>query len=672
VIFLLLICENAKMSYHSSNRSVKETGITMKLLTTCVLLILLPGMMLAQKSAVVQKKIETLYQEALELSQQGNSASSAMKLHEILNLDPNFYQAFFALADLSHESGKIDDEIGYLTKGLSLSEDGYIAGFKFLAEALYKKGEYLEALNRVEHYASLKKVLTPVEKLLLLSCRFSAEAINHPVSFLPVNPGDSINTTADEYWPSINAEANKLVFTRLETRDLNGERIQRPQEDFYCSQLDSAGWRKAKPLGAPINTDENEGAQTLSADGRLLIFTGCGRADGMGSCDLYISVNRNGSWTPPVNMGEPVNSGAWESQPSLSADGETLYFVSSRKGGVGNMDIWKAEKISYTPDGLPIYGHVTNVIELNSPGNDLSPFLHADGKTLYFATNGIPGLGGTDLFVSRMKNDLWTAPVNLGYPLNTNGNEDGLIVEISGERAWYSSNRNTANGRDIYYFSLPDSMRPEPVSYLRGIVLDANTGQKIKAEIRLTNLKYNKIVRTINRLENEGEFLVCLPSGYNYGLNITCEGYLFASENLSLVNGFSKSSPKMITINLHPIVAGAYTTLKNIFFETDSWLLKEESRSQLDEMARFMIQNPGVVMEIVGHTDRVGTEAYNLELSAKRAETVVTELKNRGIAPYRMKSRGAGFSSPIGDNASEEGRRANRRTEFFVKEVKKE
>jgi outer membrane protein OmpA-like peptidoglycan-associated protein len=451
--------------------------------------------------------------------------------------------------------------------------------------------------------------------------------------------------------------------------DQKGAAIQHPQEDFYYSIRDSNGWHKSIPLGMPVNTEENEGAQTLSADGRVLIFTGCGRADGVGSCDLYISVNQDGTWTVPVNMGEPVNSGAWESQPALSADGETLYFVSSRRGGKGNMDIWKAVKTAVSSSGLPLFGNVTNVSELNTSGNDLSPFVHADGKTLYFASNGRPGLGNNDLYMTRLKNDRWSAPVNLGYPINTNGNEEGLIVEISGKRAWFASNRNAANGKDIYYFNLPDSLRPEPVSYLRGVVLDAITGSKLKADILLSDLQSKKVVRSILSSENEGEFLVCLPSGINYSLTITRKGYLFSSENISLIDGFPKIRPKEIEVRLSPIVPGTKTTLNNIFFETNSWKLKEESTTQLIEITKFMNDNPGVVVEVVGHTDKVGTEGYNLELSRKRAVSVVQELVRRNIDPGRIRSRGAGFSSPVGDNTTEEGRSANRRTEFLVKEV---
>ncbi len=644
----------------------------MKLLYIIVSFILLSGALQAQNTTSVQKKVAALYNEALSLSQQGNSMKASQLLQGILKIDSTFYMAYFALADLNHEAGKPEAEILNLSKGLSKSGDAYPAGFKFLAELLYKKGEYVEALDQMEHFARLKKSLNPEEQLLLASCRFSVEAVKNPVGFQPSDPGDSINTSADEYWPSLNAETNELIFTRLVTRDANGLKINKPQEDFYLSSRDSSGWRKAVPLGYPVNTDENEGAQTLSADGRCLIFTGCGRADGIGSCDLYISINKNGHWTMPVNMGEPVNSGAWESQPCLSADGATLLFVSSRKGGMGKMDIWKAEKISVSQDGIPQFGNVSNLTELNTPGNDLSPFLHADGKTLYFASDGRPGLGGTDLFLTRKVYGKYSEPVNMGYPLNTKGNEEGLVVEVSGEKAWFTSDRNLAKGRDILFFTLSDSLRPDPVSYLKGEVSDAKTGKKLNSEVVLTNLVTNKIVSKITDAENDGTFLVCLPSGQNYGLSISRKGYLFFSENIPLVNGFTKERPKELKISLQPIVVGAYTSLKNIFFETNSWVLKAESQVQLDEMSRFMKINPTVSMEVVGHTDNVGTEAYNLELSRKRAEAVVVELKKREVEPYRLSSRGVGFSVPVGDNNTEEGRQANRRTVFIVKEVGRE
>ena len=641
----------------------------MKLLTVIVTFLLLSGTLCAQRSASLLKKVTALYAEALDCSQQGNATKSAALLKELVKIDPTYFMAYFALADLSHEAGDSEMEIGYLRQGLALSGDAYPAAYKFLAEGLFKNGIYAEALAAMGKFVKLKSTISPADQLLLESCRFSVQAQLHPLPFQPLNLGDSINTAAEEYWPSLNAAANELVFTRLETKSSAGKNLQHPQEDFYISRRDSVGWHKAVAIGPPVNTAENEGAQTLSADGKWLIFTGCGRSDGVGSCDLYISINRNGNWSMPVNMGEPVNSGAWESQPSISADGETLFFVSSRIGGKGKMDIWKACKTGISEDGFPLFGAVSNLAELNTAGNDLSPFLHADGKTIFYASDGKPGLGGSDLFTATLEGNHFKDPVNLGYPLNTHKNEEGLIVELSGERAWFSSDRNSERGKDLFHFVLPDSLRPAPVSYLKGVVKDAKTGLNIQAGIVLSDLTTGGVVRTISPAENEGEFLVCLPSGINYGLTISRKGYLFASENISLLDGFTQTRPKEIVVQLNPIVVGTATTLKNIFFETNSWKLKEESTTQLNEMTKFMQDNPGIVVEVVGHTDKVGTVGYNLELSRKRAESVVQALIQRKIDPGRITGRGAGFSEPVGDNTTEAGRSANRRTEFLVKEV---
>ncbi|MCE1199480.1 MAG: hypothetical protein LWW85_10970, partial [Marinilabiliales bacterium] len=317
---------------------------------TCLLLFMLWIVVCSAGKVDRQQKIGRLYEEALALSREGNSTAARQRLLTILQLDSLYAPACFALADLDHESGAVSDEIRWLKTGLRLSPDTYPPGYRFLAEMLYKKGDYAEALASIERYITFKGEGDPAVALLHASCRFSVEAMAHPLPFHPIDPGDSINTAMDEYWPSLNAEANHLVFTRL----VKGNQSKLAQEDFFETWKDSLGWHKALPMGPPIQTPENEGAQTLSADGS-------------------------------VNMGEPVNSGAWESQPSLSADGSRLFFVSSRAGGKGKMDLWMAEKVGTTEEGIPLFDRVSNVEALNTPGNEFSPFLHADGTTLYFA-----------------------------------------------------------------------------------------------------------------------------------------------------------------------------------------------------------------------------------------------------------------------------------------------
>ena len=622
----------------------------------------------AQYYKTLNKKTESLYNEAKNQAQTGDRVRAISLLNQILKNDPQFYMAYFGLADIYHGTGDSLHEKEALENGLKLSSDKFPNGYKFLAELLYAKAEYAEAWKNIEQFNRLKNPLTVAEKNLLESCRFAKSAVESPVSFHPENAGAAINSDEDDYWPSLNGEANTLVFTRLVTQDQNGRKNNYPQEDFYVSHKDSAGWQKATPLGPPVNTSENEGAQCISADGRLLFFTGCGRPDGLGSCDIYMSVRQKGKWSDPVNLGSPVNTSFWESQPSISADGKCLYFTSNRPGGKGKMDIWRAEKLGVSPEGLPLYGKVVNMESINTPGNELSPFIHADGKTLYFASDYWPGMGGKDLFFVSI--DSLKKPQNLGYPVNTSDDEEGLVVEVSGERAWYTSNSKGFGGRDIFTFLMPEALRPHPVSWVKGKVFDRKTEHLIPSDIVLNDLVDNTLVQHMYPFENEGEFLFCLPAGHNYGLNISKEGYLFHSENFNLLEKFSRYQPLTLNIALDPIEINKTTILKNIFFETDSSNLKPESIAQLKEIVDFMTKNSGLVIEIDGHTDMQGSESHNLILSGKRADAVVQYLIGKGVPSSRLRSKGYGYSVPVADNSTVAGRALNRRTEFKILENK--
>jgi len=625
---------------------------------------------IAQNVSSLQKRVNALYAEAKSSAQAGDRVKAISLLNQVLKSDPQFYMAFFGLSDIYHETKERQLERESLSKGLGIAANRYPNGYKFLAELMYSDAEYTEALKNMEHFRLLKNPLTPGEERLFTSCSFAVQAVANPVPFHPVNAGENINSTEEEYWPSLNAESNTLVFTRLVSRDKDGHKISYPQEDFFVSKKDSSGWQKATPMGQPINSGENEGAQCLSADGRLLFFTGCGRPGGLGSCDIYLSVRQNKGWSEPVNLGSPVNSGAWESQPSVSADGRWLFFVSNRPGGKGKMDIWRAEKNGVSPQGLPVYGKVVNLEALNTPGNELSPFIHADGKTLYFASDFWPGMGGNDLFFVQLDSTKRSVPTNLGYPINTSGNEEGLVVEVSGQGAWYTANNKGFGGRDIFTFQLPDAFKPQPVSWVKGRVTNHKTGKLILPDIVLNDLVTNRLVQHLYPFENEGEFLFCLPAGHNYGLNISKEGFLFHSENFNLLEIYNQQKPMRLNISLDPIEAGKTTILKNLFFDTDSFRLKSESKGQLREIVDFMTQNPRLVIEIGGHTDNQGSVSYNLILSGKRADAVVKSLVNMGVSSSRLKGKGYGLSIPVADNTTEEGRSKNRRTEFKILERK--
>jgi hypothetical protein len=397
-----------------------------------------------------------------------------------------------------------------------------------------------------------------------------------------------------------------------------------------------------------------------------MFFTGCNRPGGMGACDIYFSAFSDGKWSLPANVGPPINTNRWESQPSISSDGNTLFFSSSRHGGKGGKDIWYARLNNKNQWSEPV-----NMTNVNTDGDEMSPFIHFDGKSLYFASDGHPGMGGFDLYMTRLLNDTtWSEPKNLGYPINTYNDELGLIIEAGGQKAYFSSTRDKSRGKDIFSFDLYESARPDPVSYMKGRVYDKETGSLLKADYQLTNLTTGKLV-VKNSTDESGNFLVCLPSGYNYGINVSKPGYLFFSENFTFEGIHTVLEPFIKKIILNPTRVGEKMLLANVFYEIDSWELKDESMTELNHLAELLSANKNLVMEIGGYTDSTGSNEYNLSLSEKRALSVVNYLVKKGISSERLTYKGYGNSSNLGDNVTIEGRKLNRRTEAKVVEMKK-
>ncbi|MBG0859029.1 MAG: PD40 domain-containing protein [Bacteroidales bacterium] len=499
------------------------------------------------------------------------------------------------------------------------------------------------------------------------NCEFAIEAMKKPVPFNPVSIGSAINTREDEYWPSITADGQTFMFTRQAYVNNFTGSYTKTQEDFFVSNFSGNEWQKANNAGEPLNTKENEGAQTLSSNGRYMYFTSCDRPGGIGSCDLYFSSFSNGRWSVPVNLGPPINTTYWESTPSVNADGTMLFFASNRPGGNGGKDIWYSAITKKGSWSQPV--NLGNTI--NTSGEEMSPFIHFDGKSLYFASDGLIGMGGFDIYLSRMNEDsTWTDPQNLGYPINTYTDDVGLVIESGGQKAYFSSLRDNTNGKDIFYFNLHESIRPDPVAYLKGKVSDKETGRLLIADYELINLTTNKVT-VKNTTDSDGSFLVCLPAGFNYGLNVSRPGYLFYSENFMFEGKHTVMEPFIKKINLSPAKVGEKMSLTNVFYEIDSWELKKESVSELNNLADLLKENKNLIVEIGGYTDATGTDQHNLGLSEKRALSVVNFLISKGIASDRLKYKGYGNTSPIGNNVTAEGRRLNRRTEAKVIGIKK-
>lgn len=495
---------------------------------------------------------------------------------------------------------------------------------------------------------------------------FADSAYKHPVNFKPINVGPGVNTDYDEYWPSLSIDETVLVFTRqISINPRNPSRSpESMQEDLFVSNFDfkKGQYGESMPLPGNVNSNLNEGAQCISADGKTCIITACNRPDGLGSCDLYIMFLRGNKWTDPENL-KSVNSTTWDSNPSLSADGKYLYFSSGRAGGYGKTDIWR---IAIDSKGNALSEAENLGPKVNTPYEELSPFIHPDGRTLYFASRGHPGMGDFDLFFSKQDaQGIWKTPVNLGYPINTMGEERSLIVNGRGDIAMFASSAGKRD-LDIYYFLLPEDIKPVTVTYVKGYVYDKVTNNRLQAKCQMIDIESGEEMVSLLSDALTGEYLVCLPVDRDYAFNVERSGYLLYSENFSLTNLKHPEDPVNMNIPLQPLADGVIVILKNIFFNFNSFDLLQDSYAELKVVVQYMKTNPKLKIEIGGHTDNVGTQAYNKTLSENRAKSVYDYLISKGIDKTRLSYKGYDFSIPIATNDTDEGRALNRRTEFKV------
>ena len=619
--------------------------------------------LVAQYSTSSNRAIKK-FEEAKNFYQQRDDVQALQKLEEAIEADKNFIEAYILRGEIFFDHRKYEEMVESYEKILEINPEFSNLIYFYLSEGYINTGRYDEAqkcINKFLSYSGLSATQINKAKNRLKQCDFAIYAKAHPVEYEPINMGAKINTEFAEYLPALTLDENTLVVTTCYGGDYN---MRMCQEDFFISKKVNGEWQQAVNLGAPLNTNENEGAQTISADGNLMFFTACNRVGGMGSCDIYFSMKVDGQWLEARNLGFPVNTNMWESQPSFSADGRTLYYTSNRQGGLGNKDIWMSVLQN---DGS--WSRPENLgYQINTEEEDMSPFIHPDNNTLYFASDGRVGMGSLDLYVVRKDaENNWGTPVNLGYPINTHEEESGLIVNSKGDLAFFSTDRLGGFGSlDLYQFNLHEAAQPTAVTYVHGNVFNAETKAPLMAKCQLFDLDTEKKVMEIISNSVTGEFLVPLPTNKGYALNISKDGFLFYSENFSLEAMQTADKTYEMQIPLQPIKAGEVVILRNVFFDTDSYVLLPESNVELDKLVEFLTKNQTIRIEIGGHTDNVGSEEHNKILSENRAKAVYDYLVLNGINAGRLTYYGFGFSKPIAPNDTEQGRALNRRTEFKI------
>lgn len=629
-----------------------------------------------KQSNAQSKRASDLYQQGIALFRERKPNDAIPYFQQAIKESPTYLDAHVQLGIAYEYTRKPELALSAYKQAIALQPDPAQAAqaYQQTASILLKLGRYAEAIPVLETYARNFAPQSAKAKQIqraLGIARFGQDALAHPVAVTPKPLSEVLNVGQSQYFPVLTADEQTIVFTMLKPEG---------DEDLMTATQSGTegGWQAPTPLSPNISTPDNEGTASLSADGRTIVFTACqnsGKRQTFGSCDLYMSQKTGDAWSVPQNLGPTINTRYYESQPSLSADGRQLYFISDRPGGLGKRDIWRSTRDAQ--------GNWSEPVNLGAPVNttfdEASPFLHANGQALFFASEGHPGMGGYDLFLSRSRGDSarvnWSPPQNLGYPINTSEDQASLFVAANGSKAYYSfeEQKDGVSQRSrIYAFDLPASLREQvlPVNYLKGIVVDARTQKPLPAALDLIDVRTNQVISRVRSDDQTGQYVAVLPAGGEYALYVSAPGYLFKSlafnytDKVSMETGMGKGMA--LDAALEPISNTSKETLNNLFFESGRYELSTKSRTELERLAEFLKANPTTKIEIAGHTDDRGVASANLELSRRRAAAVVGYLAQMGIAPDRMRAVGYGKSRPAVPGSTEEARQRNRRIEWRI------
>lgn len=589
-----------------------------------------------------------------------------IRFKEAIKIDSLFAAPYMRVGQiLSKDEISREDALKFYQKAVALdsNEIAFLPIYKILGLHFLHRGDYQNAKKYFRGVTQLnidKKNIAYKSAIRYLSqCEFAANQHRNRKSYFELHPLPSpLNLAISQSYPVLTADLETLIFTNNS-----------PDEDLYVSYFSANGWSKPQSLSPEINTNFNEGTCTVSADGSMLIFTACKRRENYGKCDLYSSQKVRELWQRPQNLGSLINSNSWQSQPSLSADGRTLYFSSDRNGGFGGKDIWKT-----TLNSLGWCMPVNLGKEINTEFDEVSPFIHANGISLFFASDGRPGMGGLDIFLSRKDNENWSSPVNLGGPLNDFADQVGFAITPDCQRAFYSYNNKSIdpyqNGNKLTVlcdYDLPDSLKKlcPPALVLKGTIADAQNQRPLSATLDLNFNNTKSSTFTSERLT--GHFLVVLPTHLNSTLRIKKEGYYPTILNIT-DSLLKQNAGERINIELLPLITTRSEILKSVSFKQNESTLDSISYNELNVLIKYLNEHPSLKLVIEGHTDDVGDNDANMKLSLKRAEAVVEYLVKSAISPERLTAKGYGKTRPLVKTALLEFRQKNRRVEWRILE----
>ena len=590
-----------------------------------------------------------------------------------------------------HSNNKLKS-IPFLEKAYNLDQAVDPTIRYLLGQAYHLNMEWDKA---VKEYKSFLETVTDfkIENIVhkkIAECAVGVELIKQPLRVFIDNVGSEINTSFPDYGPVISADESVMIFTSRRDNSTGQEKDQTNSyfEDIYLSENKGKKWTPAVNLGEPINTKGHDAAIGLSSDGQKLYIY----LDDQGDGNIYECVLKGEKWSKPERLGKNINSTFHESSGSISSDGKTFYFVSDRDGGYGSRDIYMSIK-----DKKGKWGEAVNLGPvINTKYGEEGVFIHPDGKTLYFSSEGHETMGGYDIFKSVYADGKWSDPKNLGYPINSPDMDISFVMSASGKHGYFTSVTNQGLGdRDIYMVTFLGPEKPpvlnsednllasltapvketviapvveiktSQITILKGIITDAISQNPLEATIDIVDNQLNEVIASFQSNSKTGRYLVSLPSGKNYGIAVKKENYLFHSENFDIP---ALAAYQEITkdIVLNNVTVGTKIVLNNIFFAVGKATFRPESNSELERLLKLLVDVPTLKIEISGHTDNKSSAEYNLKLSENRAKAVLDYLVKNGITTDRLVAAGYGFSQPIAPNDTEEGRQTNRRTEFKV------
>lgn len=636
---------------------------------------------------IQNKKAEKLFNAGSAEFKAHQYTAAAKLFKEAIDIEPDYVDAYYGLAKVFTFKENYSTAKKYYLKVAELCPTYDIYVFYYLGQIYLGADEYDSSYYYMNEFAKGIENLSPEQQKLYKtldkdynhadSVKYYAKNMSDILSKkVPFNPTHvkNVSSARDEYLPIITADNELCLFTRKtiasKTKTVYSDAQFTYDEKFMFSERKNGSFSEGAEMPYPFNENDNEGGATLTINNQQLFYTVCKYLSDNSyfNCDICTSTYSNGFWSDIESVSSKVNNDkTWESQPSISSDGKTLYFLSDRAGGYGGYDIYVTNKLDSgwsVPENLGP--------NINSAGNEKSPFIHTDNLTLYFSSTGWPGVGGYDIFYSRKDKDgKFTKPKNIGYPINSEGDDVGFFVSTDGHYGYFASNDTTrfkgVGGWDVYSFDLYPEARPDTVLFIKGNVKDELKDAPTTASVELKNVKTKQITQ-VDVDSTTGNYVIATLFKNDYTLTVKKDDYAYTSKYISKEDTAVANDPTSVKVDFEvkPIEVGESYRLNDIYFAYGSYDLTDASKLIIDGFIDFLKDHPTMKVSIHGHTDNISGADFNMTLSQNRAKTVYEYLIENGIESNRLGYKGFGLTKPISSNATEEGRSKNRRTEFVI------